>query len=78
MILPLIFYYNTISYAIDLDFTKKNKEIVFQQIEFSLFLLFINIVILVLLLISFHINEKYKKLFSYFAEIPNSDYNYQI
>jgi hypothetical protein len=70
MQLSLILYYNTISFAVNLDFENKNKTIINQQIMFSGLLLLINLCIIIELLISIWKNEKYKKLFGYFAEIP--------
>ena len=70
MQLSLILYYNTISYAVNIDFENKNKEIINQQIMFSGLLLLINLCLIIELLISIWKNEKHKKLFGYFAEIP--------
>ena len=71
MQLSLILYYNTITYTVTLDFEKKNNIIINEQILYSGFIFFINIIIIIGLLFSVTINEKYKKLFGYFSEIPN-------
>ena len=73
MQLSLILYYNTITYAVNLDFDKKNSTIINQQILFSVLLFAINIIIIIGLLFSFNKNEKYKKLFGYFSKIPKMD-----
>ena len=73
MQLSLILYFNTISYAINLDFGIKNKIIINQQYIFSVVLIMINIIIIIGLIFSFYKNEKYKKLFGYFTEIPSTD-----
>ena len=75
MQLSLILYYNTISYAINLDFVKKNNNIINQQIMFSGLLTLINFLIIIGLLFSFFKNEKYKILFLYFTEIQCTDSN---
>ena len=73
MQLSLILYFNTISYAINLDFGIKNKIIINQQYIFSVVLIMVNIIIIIGLIFSFYKNEKYKKLFGYFTEIPSTD-----
>ena len=73
MQLSLILYYNTITYAVNLDFDKKNNTIINQQILFSVLLFAINIIIIIGLLFSFNKNEKYKKLFGYFSKFPKMD-----
>jgi hypothetical protein len=76
MQLSLILYYNTITYAVNLDFDKKNSTIINQQILFSVLLFAINIIIIIGLILSFRKNEKYKELFGYFSEIPKININY--
>ena len=75
MQLSLVLYYNTISYAVNLDFEKKNNKIINEQILYSLILLAIHIIIIIILVLSIMKNEKYKKLFGYFSEIPKNNYN---
>ena len=70
MQLSLILYYNSITYAVNLDFDKKNSTIINQQVLFSTLLFTINIIIIIALLFSFRKNERYKRLFGYFSKIP--------
>ena len=67
MQLSLVLYYNTICYAVNKDFDKKNHTIIIQQILFSILLFFINFFIIIGLIASFKKNENYKKLFCYFS-----------
>ena len=75
MQLSLILYFNTITFAINNDFINKNNKIINEQILYSGILASINFIILLCLLLSIKKNEKYKKLFAYFSEIPRSNYN---
>ena len=75
MQLSLILYFNTITFAINNDFIIKNNKIINEQILYSGILAAINFIIILGLLISIKKNEKYKKLFAYFSEIPKSNYN---
>jgi hypothetical protein len=69
----LIFYFNTISYAVKKDFENENNEAIKNQIIYSTLFLIINIEIIISLIFIFSKVEKYKKLFSYFSTIPKSD-----
>ena len=73
MQLSLILYFNKISYAINLDFGIKNKKILNQEFMFSTILVFAIIIILVEFFFFIFKNEKHKKLFGYFTEIPNTE-----
>ena len=75
MQLSLILYYNTIAYTVTLDFEKKNNKIINEQIIFSAILFLVNFIIIIGLLFSITRNEKYKKLFCYFSEIPSINDN---
>ena len=75
MQLSLILYFNTITFAINNDFINKNNKIINEQILYSSILAIINFIIILGLLFSIKKNEKYKKLFGYFSEIPKSNYN---
>ena len=75
MQLSLILYFNTITFAINNDFINKNNKIINEQILYSGILAIINFIIILCLLLSIKKNEKYKKLFAYFSEIPKSNYN---
>jgi hypothetical protein len=75
MQLSLILYFNTITFAINNDFINKNNKIINEQILYSAVLAIINFIIILGLLLSIKKNEKYKKLFGYFSEIPKSNYN---
>ena len=66
-------YFTTIINVINLDFDVLNHSIENSQNIFSTSLLFINLIILIVLLISITKNEKYKKLFGYFIEIPKTN-----
>ena len=71
--LYLIFYFNTITYAVKKDFEKQNNKTTKNQIIYSIVFLIINIEIIISLIIIFSKGEKYKKLFSYFSTIPKND-----
>ena len=73
MQLSLILYYNSITYAVNKDFEKKNVEIINQQILFSEILFLINFIIIIGLYFSIKKNEKYKILFAYFSKLSNHD-----
>jgi len=75
MQLSLILYFNTITFAINYDFINKNNKIINEQILYSIILSVINFIIILGLLLSIKKNEKYKKLFGYFSEIPKSNYS---
>ena len=75
MQLSLILYYNTIAYTVTLDFEKKNNKIINDQIIFSAVLFLVNFIIIIGLLFSITRNEKYKKFFCYFSEIPSINDN---
>ena len=76
MQVSLVLYYNSITYALDIDFEKKNNAIINQQILFSSGLILINLIIIFALIISIKKNEKYKNLFGYFSKLPNNNNNY--
>ena len=69
----LSLYFNTIINVINLDFDVLNRSIEDRQNIYSGCLLFMNLIILLLLLVSITRNEKYKKLFGYFIEIPKTN-----
>lgn len=75
MQLSLVLYYNSITYALDIDFEKKNNAIINQQILFSSGLILINLIIIFALIVSIKKNEKYKNLFGYFSKLPNNNNN---
>ena len=68
-----VLYFNTIINAINLDFDKLNISIQSRQNLYSASLFLINIVILIILIITITKEEKYKKLFTYFSEIPKTN-----
>ena len=69
----LLFYFNTITYAVKKDFEKQNNETNNGQIIYSVLFLIVNVEIIISLIFIFSKGEKYKKLFSYFSTIPKSD-----
>ena len=74
--LYLLFYFNTITYAVKNDFEEQNNQTTNNQITFSIIFIIINIEIIISLIIIFSKGEKYKKLFSFFSTIPKSDLIY--
>ena len=75
MQLSLVLYYNTITYALDIDFEKKNSAIINQQIMFSNLLIIANLVIITTIFFSLKKKKKYKDLFGFFSKIPNNNIN---
>ena len=71
--LYLLFYFNTITYAVKNDFEEQNNQTTNNQITFSILFIIINIEIIISLIIIFSKGEKYKKLFSFFSTIPKSE-----
>ena len=69
----LAFYFNIIAYSVDKDFEIQNDKMTNTQIIYSILFLVINIEIALALIIIFTKEEKYKKLFSYFAKIPRDE-----
>ena len=69
----LLFYFNTITYAVKKDFEKQNNETNNGQIIYSVLFLIVNVEIIISLIFIFSKGEKYKKLFRYFSTIPKSD-----
>ena len=69
----LLFYFNIISYNIKQDFNEQNNEMTNAQIIYSVLFLIINIEIIISLIIIMTKEEKYKKLFGFFATIPKDE-----
>ena len=70
MQIPLVFYFNIISSATVNDIAKRTSYIIMIEISINTFLFAMTFGILIFVFISININEKYKKLFSYFSEFP--------
>ena len=69
----LAFYFNTISYSVEKDFEIQNGKMTTTQTIYSVLFLVVNIEVALALIIIFIKEEKYKKLFSYFAKIPQDE-----
>ena len=72
----LEFYFNTISYAINLDFDILNKSITTIQKILVFILFFIILFIIIFLSITIIKEERNKKLFGYFSQIPKTNNYY--
>ena len=66
----IAYYFNTMAYAVNLDFDIFNKSITEIQKILVLCLLFINIFVIIFLSITMFRDEKHKQLFGFFSEIP--------
>ena len=67
------FYFDTISYAIRQDFEKQNSSTTNTQIIYSILFFIVNIEMIIALMVIFTKEEKYKRLFSYFSQIPKEE-----
>ena len=73
--LSMVLYFDIITYSIYKDFGDQNNSIINKEIIFSFLLFVISFAIIVGLIISVDKNESHKKLFTYFSQIPNINYN---
>ena len=73
--LSMVLYFDIITYSIYKDFGGQNNSIINKEIIFSFLLFVISFAIIVGLIISVDKNESHKKLFTYFSQIPNINYN---
>ena len=69
----IIIYYNTIINAVYLDFQLKINRLIEVQIFYDICLFLFMISITICFLFVFIKVEKYKKLFSYFSEMPRTN-----
>ena len=67
---PLLMYYNSIIYSVKSDLNNQNSSIANKQILYSCLLFWANFILILCLLFSITKDEKNKKSFSYFSEIP--------
>ena len=67
------FYFDTISYAIRQDFETQNSSTTNTQIIYSILFLIVNIEMIIALMVIFTKEEKYKRLFGYFSQIPKEE-----
>ena len=72
---PLVFYFNSIIYTVNLDFNIQNNLIMNRQNLYTFFLFLINLLIIICLLFSNRKGEKNKKSFCYFSQIPKANNN---
>ena len=71
-----VLYFNTIAYSVKKDLEIENNHTIFNQIIYWILYLILHIEITISLIIIIAKEEKYKKLFSYFAKISKDDNKY--